>query len=65
MTDGPVAQRVAAYLANVRSATIKQVQSMLKTNGVTCKDLATTLDELGYTVTEGTPGCYSTYTVEA
>ena len=63
-TDGPVAQRIKTYLSNVGSATLKQVQSALKVNGLTCKDLATTLDELGYTVTEGTPGCYSTYTVE-
>ncbi len=63
--DSPVAVRVRAYLDNVGSATLKQVQSTLKVNGLTCKDLATLCDELGYTVTPGTEGCFSTYTVEA
>lgn len=61
--DSPVATRIKGYLAKVGSATLKQVQSMLKVNGVTCKDLATLADEIGLTVTVGTEGCYSTYTV--
>jgi|SRR5579862_4516722 len=63
-SDSPVATRIKNYLANVGSATLKQVQSMLKVNGVTCKDLATLADEIGLTVTVGTEGCYSTYTVK-
>jgi len=62
-SDSPVASRIKAYLNNVGSATLKQVQSMLKVNGVTCKDLATLADEIGLTVTVGTEGCFSTYTV--
>lgn len=61
--DSPVASRIKAYLDNVGSATLKQVQSMLKVNGITCKDLATLADEIGLTVTVGTEGCFSTYTV--
>jgi hypothetical protein len=61
--DGPVAKRITAYLQKVGSATLKQVQSALKVNGLTCKDLATLADELGFTVEVGTEGCYSTYTV--
>lgn len=64
-SDSPVATRIKAYLDKVGSASLKQVQSMLKVNGVTCKDLATLADEIGLTVTEGTPSCYSTYTISA
>ena len=61
--DSPVASRVAAYLNKVGTATLKQVQSALKVNGITCKDFAAIVKGLGYTVTPGTSDCYSTYTV--
>ena len=61
--DSPVASRVAAYLNKVGTATLKQVQSALKVNGITCKDFAGIVKGLGYTVTPGTSDCYSTYTV--
>lgn len=61
--DSPVAQRIKAYIANVGSATAKQIQSTLKVNGVTCKDIVTLADELGFDITVGTEGAYSTYTV--
>ena len=61
--DSPVASRVSAYLSKVGTATLKQVQSALKVNGITCKDFAGIVKGLGYTVTPGTSDCYSTYTV--
>lgn len=62
-TQSPVAQRIQTYLSNAGSATLKQVQSALKVNGVTCKDLAAIVAGLGFSVTPGTTDCYSTYTV--
>jgi hypothetical protein len=62
-SDSPLATRVEAYLSKVGSATLKQVQSALKVNGVTCKDFADIVKNLGYSLTAGTDGCYSTYTV--
>lgn len=62
-TQSPLAQRIQTYLSNVGSATLKQVQSALKVNGVTCKDLAAIVAGLGYSVNPGTTDCYSTYTV--
>jgi hypothetical protein len=59
----PVVQKLKLYLSAVRSATLKQVQSALKINGVTCKDLAGIASQAGFTVRAGTPNCYSTYTV--
>ena len=61
-TQSPMAQRVEAYLKKAGSATLKQIQSALKVNGVTCKDLAAIVAGLGFTVTPGTPDCFSTYT---
>lgn len=61
--DSPLATRVEAYLSKVGGATLKQVQSALKVNGVTCKDFADIVKNLGYSLTAGTDGCYSTYTV--
>jgi hypothetical protein len=60
-TQSPLAQRIDAYLKKIGSATLKQVQSALKVNGVTCKDLAPIVESLGFTVTPGTPDCFSTY----
>lgn len=62
-SQSPLAARVQAYLTNVGTATLKQVQSALKVNGVTCKDLATIVAGLGYVVTPGTTDCFSTYVV--
>jgi hypothetical protein len=61
-TQSPMAQRVEAYLKKAGSATLKQIQSALKVNGVTCKDLAAIVAGLGFTVTPGTSDCFSTYT---
>ena len=61
-TQSPLAQRIDAYLSKKVGATLKAVQSALKVNGVTCKDLAGIVVGLGYTVTPGTSDCYSTYT---
>ena len=62
-TQSPVAQRIKAYLSNAGSATLRQIQSTLKVNGLTCKDLAAVVAGLGYTVSPGTADCYSTYKV--
>jgi hypothetical protein len=65
-SDSPVAQKIATYLTNHGdSATIRQIHSSLKIAGLTSKDLVALVDDLGYTVTAGTEGAYSTYTVEA
>lgn len=61
--ESPVEKRIKAYLAKVGSATLRQIQSALKINGVTCQALAEVVVKLGYKVVEGTPGCYSTYVV--
>jgi hypothetical protein len=53
--------RIDAYMSKVGSATLKQIQSALKVNGVTCKDLADIVTNLGYTLMPGTPDCFSTY----
>ena len=63
VTQGPVEQKIQAYLANVGTATMKQIQSALKINGITCQDLAGMVSDLGFTVTPGTVGCFSTYIV--
>ena len=63
-SDSPVAKRIAAYLDNHGgSATIRQIHSSLKINGLTSKDLVALVDDLGYTVVAGTEGAFSTYTV--
>ena len=66
-TQSPVAQRIQNYLSNTLrcsvTPTLRQVQSTLKVNGLTCKDLASIVIGLGYTVVPGTTDCYSTYTV--
>ncbi len=63
--DSPVAKRIDTYLDNHNgSATIRQIHSSLKINGLTSKALVELVDELGYTVTAGTEGAFSTYTVE-
>lgn len=61
-TQGPIAQRIKAYLDKVGTATLKQVQSALKTNGVTCEDFYNLITALGINVEPGTPGKFSTYT---
>ena len=61
-TQTPLEQRIKAYLSKAGSATLKQIQSALKVNGVTCADLAPIVTGLGYTLTAGTTDCYSTYT---
>lgn len=60
-TQGALATRIQAYLANAGTATLKQVQSALKTNGVTCEDLYNLTTALGINVEPGTPGKFSTY----
>jgi hypothetical protein len=62
-TQGPVAQRIKAYLANAGTATLKQIQSALKVNGVTCEDFYNLVTALGFDVQPGTAGKFSTYTV--
>lgn len=62
-TQSPLAARIDAYLNRVGTATLKQIQSALKVNGLTCKDFATIVANLGYVVTPGTTDCFSTYTV--
>jgi hypothetical protein len=63
-SDSPTAKRIATYLENHSgSATIRQIHSSLKINGLTSKALVELVDELGYTVTAGTEGAFSTYTV--
>jgi hypothetical protein len=61
--DSPLQARVKAYLNKVGSATLKQVQSAVKVNGITCKDFAEIVENLGYNVSVGTDGCFSTYVV--
>lgn len=64
-TQSPMAQRIKAYLSKKASAvTLKEIQSALKVNGVTCKDLASIVAGLGFTVTPGTTDCFSTYEVD-
>ncbi len=60
-TQGPIAGRIKAYLDKVGTATLKQVQSALKTNGVTCEDFYNLITALGINVEPGTPGKFSTY----
>ena len=66
-TQSPVAQRIQNYLSNCLrfsvNPTLRQIQSTLKVNGLTCKDLASIVAGLGYAVSPGTTDCYSTYTV--
>jgi hypothetical protein len=62
-TQGPVALRIQAYLDKVGTATLKQIQSALKTNGVTCEDFYNLVTALGYKVETGTTGKFSTYYV--
>ena len=65
-TQSPLVQRIKAYLSRGTPVTIKQIQSALKVNGVTCEDLVNIVGSIGdYVVTPGTLDCYySTYTVE-
>jgi hypothetical protein len=43
--------------------TLKDVQSAIKVNGITCEQFATIVEQLGYTVNDDGSGNYSTYTV--
>jgi len=61
--QSPLAQRMLAYVRKVGVATLKEVQSALKVNGITCKDFAGIAQKLGLKVKIGTLDCYSTYTV--
>lgn len=64
-TQSPVEAKIVAYLNKVGSATLRQIQSALKINGITCKNLATMVADLGFTVYPGANvGCFSTYTAE-
>jgi len=64
-TQSPLVQRIEAYLSKGTPVTLKQIQSALKINGVTCKDLEGIVAGIsGYVVTPGTTDCYSTYTVD-
>lgn len=63
-TQGVLAQRVKAYLdRQAGTVTLKQVQSALKTSGVSCEDFYNLITALGYQVDTGTPDKFSTYTV--
>ena len=64
-SDGPVAKKIDNYLNNHRgmAATVRQIHSALKINGLTSKDLVELLTNLGYDVEVGTENAYSTYTV--
>ena len=63
-TRGVLAQRVKAYLDRQDgTVTLKQVQSALKTNGVSCEDFYNLITALGYDVEPGTVDAFSTYTV--
>ena len=62
-TVSPLQERIKNYMAKVDSATIKQIQSAIKVNGVTCKNLATIVANMGYVVRPGTIDCFSTYRV--
>lgn len=60
----PVLQRIQTYLANVTGlVTLKQIQSAVKVNGLSCKDFNDILTGAGYIVNVGTAGKFSTYTV--
>jgi hypothetical protein len=63
VNHSPVARKVSAYFLSRSTATVRQIHSLLKINGLTCKELVEMLKEWGYTVSEGTPNCFSTYTV--
>ena len=63
-SDSPVAQHIKSYLANRgESATIRQIHSALKINGLTSEALVELVTNLGYQVTTGTTGKFSTYIV--
>lgn len=63
-TVSPVEAHVKAYIEKSGAGvTMKQIQSALKVNGITCKDLADMVDKLGFEVVPGTLNCFSTYTV--
>ena len=63
-TVSPVEAHVKAYIEKSGAGvTMKQIQSALKVNGITCKDLADMVDKLGFEVVSGTLNCFSTYTV--
>jgi hypothetical protein len=55
--------RIQAYVDVHSPVTLKQIQSTLKEDGLTCEQLNDIVEGLGYTVSPGTDGCYSTYTV--
>ena len=65
VTQGALATRVQAYLNRREGVvtTLRQVQSALKTNGVTCEDLYNLITALGINVEPGTADAFSTYTV--
>ena len=63
-TVSPVEAHVKADIEKSGAGvTMKQIQSALKVNGITCKDLADMVDKLGFEVVPGTLNCFSTYTV--
>ena len=63
-TAGALTNRVKAYLdSQDGTVTLKQVQSALKANGVSCEDFYNLITALGYDVEPGTVDKFSTYTV--
>lgn len=60
----PVLQRIQTYLGNnPGTVTLKQIQSAVKVNGLSCKDFYDILTGAGYIVNTGTADKFSTYTV--
>lgn len=64
-TKSPLAQKIEIYLNKSvgTPVTLKQIQSAVKVNGISCKDFAELISNLGYNVNPGTPNKFSTYTV--
>lgn len=63
-TVSPVLQRIQTYLGNNPGVvTLKQIQSAIKVNGLSCKDFFDILTGAGYTVNVGVADKFSTYTV--
>lgn len=63
-TVSPVIQRINSYLANNPGVvTLKQIQSAVRVNGLSCKDFYDILTGAGYIVSVGTADKFSTYTV--
>lgn len=63
-TVSPVLQRIQTYLGNNPGVvTLKQIQSAIKVNGLSCKDFYDILSGAGYIVNVGVADKFSTYTV--